>query len=404
MGKISVIEKAMETGQGILRLAPAWVPRAFCRPGKRLRLHNDDYYILGLERGGIDERWFSSTTHADNGPGTPEDEGLSYVAADDAGKEQVTLLEAVEHLKNQAVGEKIWQRHNGWPMYSKFFDNLGPLPHHIHHGEKHAAMVGERGKPEMYYYPSQYNNHPGEFGFTFFGLNPGTTKEQVKECLMNFARGDNKILDLSRSYSLPLDAGFDVPPGVLHAPGSMCTYEPQVASDVYAMYQSVLYGGHCVPPELLWKNTPENKVGDYDHLIDVIDWELNVDPDFYQNRFMAPKPCAPPEEAEGYAEEWICYKCDAVSAKKLTVYPGMKVKIKDAAAYGMILMQGYGIMGVHRLESPTLIRYGQLTNDEYFVTCGAAKEGVWIENLSNTEPLVMLKHFAENPELENWKK
>ena len=399
MAKISVIEKAMDKGEGILRLAPAWVPRAFCRPGKRLRLHNDDYYVLGLERGGIDERWFSSTTHADNGPGTPEDEGLSYVIADEAGNEKITLLEAVELLKSDIVGREIWEKHAAWPMYSKFFDNLGPLPHHIHHGNEHAAMVGERGKPEMYYYPSQYNNHPGEFGYTFFGLNPGTSKDQVKECLMNFTKGDNKILDLSRCYTLPLDAGFDVPPGVLHAPGSLCTYEPQVASDVYAMYQSVLYGGHCVPSELLWKNTPEDKIGDYDHLIDVIDWELNVDPDFYANRFMAPKPCVPQETDEGYSQEWICYKCDAVSAKKLTVNPGCRVKIEDQAAYGMILVQGYGIMGVHKLESPTQIRYGQLTYDEYFVTCDAAKKGVWIENLSKSEPLVMLKHFAENPEL-----
>ena len=404
MGKISVIEKAMDKGRGILRLAPTWVPRAFCRPGKRLRLHNDDYYVLGLERGGIDERWFSSTTHADNGPKTPGDEGLSYVVEDEAGKERVTLLEAVEHLKGTAVGEEIWKKHKGWPMYSKFFDNLGPLPHHIHHGNKHAALVGERGKPEMYYYPSQYNNHPGEFGFTFFGLNPGTTKEQVKECLMNFTRGDNKILDLSRCYTLPLDTGYDVPPGVLHAPGSLCTYEPQVASDVYAMYQSVLYGGHCVSPELLWKNTPEDKIGDYDYLIDVIDWELNVDLYFYENRFMAPKLCSPEDEMEGYRQEWICYKCDAVSAKKLTVNPGCKVKIRDSAAYGMILLQGYGIMGVHKLESPTVIRYGQLTYDEYFVTCNTAKEGVWIENLSKSEPLVMLKHFAENIDLERCSK
>ena len=402
MNNTSILQKAMDIGKGILHLAPTWVPRSFCRPGKRLRLHYDDYYILGLERGGIDERWLASTTHADNGALTPDDEGLSYVVADEIGKEKVALAEAVEILKGDIIGDEIWNKYKCWPMYSKFFDNLGPLPHHIHHGDEHAAMVNERGKPEMYYYPSQYNNHPGEFGYTFFGLNPGTTKQQVKECLLNFTKGDNKILDLSRCYSLALDTGFDVPPGVLHAPGSLCTYEPQVASDVYAMYQSVLYGGHTVPAELLWKNTPKDKLGDYNHLIDVIDWELNVDPDFYSNRFMAPELCRLPEEMEGYTEEWICYKCEVVSAKRLTIYPGMKVEIKDSAAYGMILLQGYGIMGTHKLESPTIIRYGQLTYDEYFVTSAAAKSGITIENLSKSEPLVMLKHFAENPELTEW--
>jgi hypothetical protein len=49
---------------------------------------------------------------------------------------------------------------------------------------------------------------------------------------MNFAKGDNGITNLSRAYKLALDTGFDVPPGILHAPGSLCTYEPQFASDV----------------------------------------------------------------------------------------------------------------------------------------------------------------------------
>ena len=40
-------------------------------PGRRLRLHPDDLYAFGGHRGGINERWFSSTTNADNGPGTP---------------------------------------------------------------------------------------------------------------------------------------------------------------------------------------------------------------------------------------------------------------------------------------------------------------------------------------------
>ena len=63
-----IIKNAFEQGQGIVRLAPNWVPRSFCVPGRRLKLHPDDYYALGGARGGIDERWFASTTPADNGP------------------------------------------------------------------------------------------------------------------------------------------------------------------------------------------------------------------------------------------------------------------------------------------------------------------------------------------------
>ena len=393
---MSLAKKLLEEGNGVYRLAPTWVPRAFCIPGKRIKLHPDDYYVLGLKRGGIDERWFASTTPADNGPDTPSDEGLSYIVSKD-GSERILLKDAVDELKGEIIGDALWEKYKKWPMFSKFFDNRGPLPHHIHHRDEHAKRVGQDGKPEMYFFPTQCNNHGGEFPFTFFGLNPEVTKEQVKESLENFTKGDNKLLDLSRAYKIVLDTGWDVPPGVLHAPASLCTYEPQFASDVYAMYQSVLYGGECVSEELLWKNCPEEEKGNFDYLVDVIDWDKNIDPDFSKNRFMAPVVIT---ENENYTEEWICYKCKEVSAKRLTVNPGKTAVITDMAAYGFILIEGRGKFGNWNIETPTLIRYGELTNDEFFVTEKAAKEGITITNTSDTEPLVMLKHFAENPELE----
>ena len=392
---MSLSEKLLKEGNGILRLKPTWVPRSFCRPGKRIKLHPDDYYILGLERGGIDERWFASTTWAENGPGTPDDEGLSYVVSID-GSEQILLRDVVDELKDKLIGD-LWHKYHKWPMFSKYFDNMGPLPHHIHHRDEHAKRVGSAGKPEMYFFPSQVNNHGGEFPFTFFGLNPESKKDDIKRCLENFAKGDNHLLDHSQAYKIELDTGWDVPPGVLHAPASLCTYEPQFASDVYAMYQSVLYGGQCVSEDLLWKNCPEEERGNFDYLMDVIDWNLNVDPNFKKNRFMRPIVIS---EDEAHKEEWVCYKCKLASAKRLTINPGQKVVIKDQAAYGMIMLQGRGKFGVHKIETPTLIRYGELTRDEYFVSEEAAKQGVVIENLSDCEPIVMLKHFAENPELD----
>jgi hypothetical protein len=403
MAPQSVVENALEYGKGILRLAPTWVPRSFCIPGKRIKLHPDDYYRLGLERGGIDERWFASTVHADNGPLTPADEGLSYIVFEDGGViHRITLLEAVDLLKDQIIGARLWDRYQEWPMFSKFFDNWGPLPFHIHQDDEHAGLVGEAGKPEMYYFPLQLNNHGGTFPFTFFGLNPGTTKAQLKQCLAAFEHGDNKIVDLSRAYKLRPGTGWDVPPGILHAPGSLCTYEPQFASDVFAMYESVLYGGETVPVELLWKNTPEDRIGDLDYLVGVVDWALNTDPNFYENRFMPPVPTADAAEKakQGYSENWICYRSAFASAKELSVQPGMTVTVKDRAAYGFINVQGFGTINGLPLETPSLIRYGNLTCDEYFVTESAAQQGVIITNNSTTEPIVMLKHFGPgNPEL-----
>jgi len=51
----SLVSQAYEAEDGIFRLAPTWVPRAFCIPGRRLKLATQDLYILGANRGGIDE-------------------------------------------------------------------------------------------------------------------------------------------------------------------------------------------------------------------------------------------------------------------------------------------------------------------------------------------------------------
>lgn len=400
MNKKELVEKALERGKGIFRLAPTWVPRSFCRPGKRIKLHPKDYFVLG-KRGGIDERWLSSTTWAENGQGTPEDEGLSYIVVDEDGTEKILLKDAIDLMGPEIIGPTLWNKYHGWAMFSKFFDNAGPLPHHIHHRQEHAARVGAAGKPEMYFFPSQLNNHGGEFPFTFFGFHPETTKAQVLETLRQFDKGDNDILGLSRAYKLQLDTGYQVDPGILHAPGSLCTYEPQFASDVYAMYQSVLMNGQIVGEDLLWKNCAKEEVGNHEYLLDVIDWDKNVDPDFHKHNYMMPKPVRAIEQmqADGYIEEWICYKCDCVSAKRLTILPGKTVTITDQAAYGLICLEGYGEFGSWKIEAPALIRYGQLTHDEYFVTEKAAKEGIKITNLSSTDPIVMLKHFSDNSEL-----
>ncbi len=394
----NLIERTFKDGKGIFKLAPTWVPRAFCIPGRRIKLHPNDYYALGSNRGGIDERWFSSTTPADNGPLTAPNEGLSQVIFLEGGEFKKFLLkDAVQELKGELIGDRLWKEFKEWPMYSKFFDNQGPLPHHIHHREQHAKIVGQKGKPEAYYFPAQVNNHGGDFPYTFFGFNPGTTKSQVKESLINFTKGDNKILSFSKAYALSVGTGWNVPPGVLHAPGSLCTYEPQKASDIFAMYQS-LTNGQIISEELLWKNTPEGKIGDFDYLMEIIDWDANIDPDYSSKNFMLPIPVKQLElmKKEGYIEKWICYKSEEFSAKELTILPGKKAVIKDNAAYGMIMLQGYGLMNNWKIETPSLIRYGQLTNDEFFISEQVAKEGITISNQSDVEPIVMLKHFGPN--------
>ena len=392
--------KAFEQGEGILRLAPSWVPRTFCVPGRRIKLHPADYYAYGAHRGGIDERWIASTVKADNGPLTSPDEGLSQVvfgAKDNPQK--ITLADLIDDLGAEIIGDEFWHTYHRMPAYTKFFDNKGALPHHLHPMAEHAALVGTVGKPEAYYFLPQLNNYGGDYPYTFFGLEPNTTKEQVRHCLEIWAEGDNHITELSKAYQLEVGTGWDVPPGILHAPGSLCTYEPQWYSDAFAMYQSMVAGAP-VDRALLVKDVPPDKHQDLDYLVSMIDWPANLDSNFKAAHFRMPAPVKPVAEMEdeGYLEKWIVYGNKQIAAKELTVLPGRTVTIRDAGPYGVIVVQGHGQMGSWPVEAPALIRFGQLTYDEFFVSDAVARAGVTISNPSPGDPLVILKNFGPNPE------
>jgi hypothetical protein len=394
------IRAALDAGDGILRLAPTWVPRSFLMPGGRLKLSRDDLYALGTHRGGIDERWFSSTTAAAN-DGAPPDEGLSYVVHE---KSKFTLKEAVAEFGPEMVGAPIFDKYGRWPVYSKFFDNLGPIPHHMHQSQAQAEKLGREGKPESYYFPPQLNWTGNNFPYTFFGLEPGTTKAQVRECLEKWNQGDNGILDLSKASRLKPGTGWLVPPDVLHAPGSLVTYEPQWGSDVFGMYQSMVEGRR-VPWELLVKDVPEDHCYDLDYLVEQLDWEKNVDPEFKKNNYLEPI-VRTGGGSEGYVDKWIVYgRVDGkqlFSACELTVEPGRTVTLKDPGAYGLVAVQGSGTIGKLVVDSPNFIRFGELTKDEVFVTAKSAAAGVTFTN-TGTEPFVSLRYFGPDahPDLPN---
>ena len=388
-----LVDAALEAGRGVMRLAPNWVPRSFLHPGRRLKLHPDDLYGFGLERGGIDERWFASTTEAAN-EGRRPDEGLSYVVHDG---QRALLRDAVAECGAGIIGESIWSAHGRWPVYSKFFDNAGPIPLHLHQNDEQAALVGQEGKPEAYYFPPQHNTTDNAFPYTFFGLVPGTTKDDIRRCIAGWHDGDNRILDYSAAYRLKPGTGWLIPPGVLHAPGSYCTYEPQWGSDVFGMYQN-LVEGRAVPWSLLVKDVPPEKHADVDYIVDQLDWEANVDPAFKQNRYLEPKVTDETPEGAGFIDRWITYGevngRQLFTAKELTVDPGQTCTIRDAGAYGLITVQGEGRMNGLRISSPQLIRLTEMTEDEVFVIESAANDGVTFENTSATEPLVTLRYFG----------
>lgn len=390
------IPEALEAGVGIVRLAPAWVPRTFGRPGGRLRLHPDELRALGSHRGGIVERWLASTVVADNGNLAPPTEGLSRIVCVGGGESRWWYLrDAIADMGDRFLGATAMATHHGWQVLTKFFDYADGLPFHLHQDDAQAALVGRPGKPEAHFFPAEMNPHPGTFPMAFLGLDPGVTRADVRRCLERLSMGETRITELSLGYRLAVGTGWDIPPGILHAPGSLCTYEPQRASDVYAMLERVS-GADVLTEDAVWKDIPAERRGDIDLLLDQIDWEGNTDRSFREHRFMAPIEIVPEADSAdaGHVDRWVVYQSQDFAAKESRIRPGRSVTLCDVAAYGLVVTAGHGTIGVHDVATATSVRLGQLTSDELFVTHGAARVGVTYTNRSATDDLVVLRHFG----------
>ena len=318
-------------GGGLLRLEPSWVPRSFMIPGQRLKLHPDDLYALGGHRGGINERWFSSTTNADNGPGTPADEGLSYVRLDDGSR--FLLKDAVE------TGRRSAARLGGDGAREGLEPALQVLRQHGADPASHAPerRAGEAARPQGQargvLLPAAVQQDRQQLSRTrSWASSPGTTKADVRRCLENWNKGDNGILFLSRAFRLEPGTGWQIDPGILHAPGSLVTYEPQVDSDVFAMFQSEVEG-RITPLGAADEGRPAGVSPRSRLSRRAARLGRERQPDLRGRQPLFPKPVKPfarpspratASSGSPTARGWY-------SAKELTVLPKRTVTIKDAA-------------------------------------------------------------------------
>lgn len=162
------------------------------------------------------------------------------------------------------------------------------------------------------------------------------------------------------------------------------------------MFQSMV-DGRQVARDLLTQDVPAERHQDLDFLVDLVDWSANADSEFKKHHYIEPIPVAD-SESEGYLDRWIVYGTinghQRFSARELTVQPGARCTIRDAGAYGLIVTQGHGRIGKLDIDCPSSIRFGQMTQDEVFVSWKAAIEGVAFENHSQTDPLVTLRYFG----------
>jgi hypothetical protein len=376
------VERALSEGNGVLRLEPAWVARDFLPAGRRLGLA-DDAYDLG-ERGAMCERWLASTTEADNRVGQ-EGEGLSFLAVD--GPERVTLKEAVESDSVSILGAEYAATHDGLGRLAKIFDYATRLPLHLHQRQQHASLVGRRSKDEAYYFPPGVDMGPHPE--SFLGLHPSLAEERNHDLLLPYLEDwdSDLILQHSVGYTQVAEHGFHIPSGVLHAPGSALTIELQEDSDVFAMLQA-LNAGTIISKDLLWKDVrPEDREERGERFIlDLIDWEANGDPRFFEHHHLSPLPIEGSRQ-EGGEESWIYYDSTKFSGTKLVVRPGCSYRAVDAGVHNVLVWSGSGTYG--GLE----VRGGDPNRDELLVTHDRAVRGVEVRN-TGPDDLLAIKFFG----------
>jgi hypothetical protein len=335
--RLSILEKAIADGNGILPIEPAWVARDFLPTLYRLGLDEKEANVG--KRGAICERWLASTTKADNAVGPP-DEGLSYIAL--GGGERMTLKEAVEIGGARIMGKQYASAHpKGLGRLAKIYDFAARIPHHLHQMQKDAAKVGHNAKEEAYYFPTDVDLGPHPE--TFFGVHRWIVEQKKQEeVILPYLVDWNSDLILKHAWAelLVPGEGFHVPAGILHAPGTAVTIELQEDSDVFAMCQA-LVAGKIIPKDLLFKDvTPQDRKKYGERIIlDQVDWELSSDPYFYENRHLAPVLA---NEQPGGREEWIYYNTKKFSGKRLVVKPGTSFTTKEKGVYSVLVWRGAG--------------------------------------------------------------
>lgn len=385
----NIIRETFEKGSGIFLMFPNFIPVKFGVSGHRLKIHPDDYYAYGMESGTVMERWLCAVNGARTRNPRRPDQGLSYVLAPDGQK--FLFRDAIAELGAELIGSELQEKYGTFPVYSKFFDYETPLYFHFHPRQAVAEKVGCDAKPECYYFPPQLNPWSGRRASTYFGFHEGVTREQVFDCIKHFGDYDTRITDLSQAFNIAPGQGWYVPAGVIHAPGSLLTYEPQWCTDLNCVLENVVCG-EIFGRRYMTDIVPEGVKDVDEYIMDAIDWEANFEPDF-KAKYFRPNVTLPKTQ-DGLTEKWVCYGNEFVASKEVTIAPGAEVVLRDGGAYGCVLTQGYGEFGGYRCEAINMHRIGDRSADEFFVSKSAAAEGVRIRNASICEPLVILQHFG----------
>lgn len=401
----TVLDNCLNKNGGVLPLLHRYAGRTFCTPGKRLRLDARSYYPDYMGGTGLDEIWMCCTVPIVTGvidtrtKKAPFREGEAHVLTADG--QVISLQDLISSNPKTVIGDKVTALSKQlfgnitWPIVSKKFDNLNPIPHHLHWSKWEVYDINSYDNPGVS--PSHYHT-------TAMGLYPFVTKDQFLACMKRFGQGEyNGVRHLSPHVMMKLDDGFVMPNGVLHSPTNLCTHELHVTMDEHFLAEDLTLDGRIGAKDAFYAcrevDYPKAHHEDWDYLVEKFDFAANQDPDFVLKNS---RPAVTAEEFKGSGVDakWIVYgdflgdqKC---SILRLIVSPGAKTTFRPECPTMFHTNGGRGRVGKLDISYHQNMILGQIYSEIGFITQAAlANGGVEIEN-TGTEPLVLTFDFPQN--------
>ena len=307
-----ILDDCLNKNDGVLQLLHRYAGRTFCTPGKRLRLAEKSYYPDYMNGTGLDEVWMCCTVPIVTGVidtrtnKAPFREGESHVLTPNG--QVISLQDLIVAHPEVVMGEKITAFSKSlfgeptWPIVSKKFDNLNPIPDHLHWTKWEVYDINSYDNPGVS--ASHYHT-------TAMGLYSFVTKEQFLDCMKSFGKSEyNRIRHLAPHVMMELDNGFVMPNGVLHSPTNLCTHELHVTMDEHFLAEDLTLDGRIGAADAFYacreEDYPKDHHEDWDYLVEKFDFQANQDSDFVLKNS---RPAISAEEfkGQGVDAKWIVY-------------------------------------------------------------------------------------------------
>ncbi|WP_373650842.1 hypothetical protein [Schlesneria sp. DSM 10557] len=404
-GIASVLDDCLNQHGGVLQLLHRYAGRTFCTPGKRLRLDAKSYYPDYMGGTGLDEIWMCCTVPIKTGVidtrtnKAPFREGEAQVLT--ASGQVVALQDLIAANPSSVIGDKVSAfakemfGYATWPIVSKKFDNLNPIPDHLHWAKWEVYDINSFDNPGV---------NPSHYHTTAMGLYPFVTKDQFLACMKRFGKDEyNGVRHLAPHVMMRLDHGFVMPNGVLHSPTNLCTHELHVTMDEHFLAEDLTLDGRIGAKDAFYacreEDYPAARHEDWEYLVEKFDFAANQDPDFVLKNS---RPAITSDEfsADGVDAKWIVYgdflgdqKC---SILRMTVQPGAKTKFRPESPALFHTNGGSGRIGKLNIRYHQDMILGEIYPEIGFITQAAiASGGVEIEN-TGKDPLVLTFDFPQN--------